>query len=262
MEAFETIVLSFKDHIARLTLNRSEVRNAFNDKMVHELRLALGICAAEGEARILVLTGADPAFCAGADYAWMQKMVDFDQVENVRDAAALAALFEHVSRFPKPTIARVNGHAMGGGLGLAAACDLVVASEDAQFGFPEVRLGLVPATISPYVMERMGAAACRRYFLTGERFPAVKAFQMGLVDELAPAKELDAAVAKLTEHLLHGGSRAQSACKELIRRVRGEDLERVNEYTAGLIARLRVGAEGQEGLRAALARRRPAWREE
>jgi methylglutaconyl-CoA hydratase len=236
--------------LLRVTLARPERRNAFDAATIAELTEAF---ADVGEARAVVLAGEGPSFCAGADIEWQRASIDLSYDENVEDALRLHRMLETIDACPAPVVARVHGHALGGGSGLAAAADVTIAAPDAVFGFSEVRLGIVPAVISPIVLARIGAGAARRYFLTGERFDAETALRIGLVHEVA--EELDAAVDAVVAALLDGGPEAVRAAKQLVR-------ERpAGRATAELAARLRSGAEGQEGLRAFLEKRPPAWRE-
>jgi methylglutaconyl-CoA hydratase len=248
--------------IATVTLDRPEVRNALNGELIAALHDCFVTLAADDAVRVVVLTGAGAVFSAGADVAWMHAAARFTADENEREARQMAAMFAAVDRCPKPVVARVNGAAFGGGVGLVACCDLAVAAEGARFSFSEVRLGIAPATIGPFVLRKIGASQARALFLTGERFDAARAKEIGLVHAVAPAEELDAAVARQTEMLLHGGPRALTAAKELVQELPGMADGEQRAYTAALIARLRTGPEGQEGLRAFLDRRPPSWETE
>jgi methylglutaconyl-CoA hydratase len=253
----KTIAVDVRDAVARITLRRPEVRNALDEVMIAELARAFGELAPS--VRAVVLAGEGSAFCAGADAAWMKKSRAYTEEENVRDAAALAAMLRAVDECPRPVLARVHGAALGGGSGLVAACDIAVAAEGATFGFTEVRLGLVPAVISTFVLPRIGIGAARRYFLTGERFGAKEAREMGLVHEVAGADALDARVDALVAEILQAGPEAAAAAKRLLREVPGLPREQAFEHTARLIARVRAGAEAQEGLAAFLEKRKPRW---
>ncbi|MEX0915382.1 MAG: enoyl-CoA hydratase-related protein [Wenzhouxiangellaceae bacterium] len=247
-------------NITTLALNRPEVHNAFNAELIGALSEALDELALQPP-RALVLTGAGKSFSAGADLGWMRAMADADEAENRADSERLAAMFRKLDELPCPTIARINGAAFGGGVGLVSCCDIAVAADHAKFGLTEVRLGLIPATIAPFVIARIGAANARRYMLTGERFDAHAANAVGLVHETCAAEGLDAQLASITDALLASGPRAVAECKQLIRRVRtfeGPESE-LDAITAEWIARLRVGDEGQEGLRAFLEKRNPSW---
>jgi methylglutaconyl-CoA hydratase len=246
--------------IATITLNRPEVHNAFNAALIAELADAFDR-AAESEVRGLVLTGAGPSFSAGADLNWMRSMVDASEADNRADARRLAAMLRKLDRLPCPTIARVNGNAFGGGVGLIACCDLAVADEAALFALTEVRLGLAPATIAPFVISRIGVRNARRFMLTGERMDAPSATHVGLITEVAAVDRIDARIGELIDRLLAGGPRAQAHIKELIRMVADHrsDRDSLDQRTSELIAALRVSREGQEGLSAFLEKRRPDW---
>ncbi len=248
--------------VATVTLDRPEVRNALDAELIAAIRDRFTTLAADDAVRVVVLTGAGTVFSAGADVRWMQEAARFTAEENAADARALAAMLAAVDRCPKPVVARVNGAAFGGGAGLIACCDVAVADEGAPFAFSEVRLGIVPATIGPFVLRKIGASQARALFLTGERFDAARAQEIGLVHAVAPADELDAAVARQTEMLLHGGPRALAAAKELVQELPGMAEGEQRAYTAALIAHLRTSPEGQEGLRAFLDRRPPSWETE
>jgi len=251
---------SDKNNVATLTLDRSEVHNAFNAALIAELTRAFDELAASPP-RVLVLTGAGKSFSAGADLGWMRAMADAGETENRADSERLAAMFRKLDELPCPTIARINGAAFGGGVGLASCCDIAVAADHAKFGLTEVRLGLIPATIAPFVIARIGAANARRYMLTGERFDAQAANAIGLVHQTCTTEELDAQVESIVEALLASGPQAVAECKQLIRRVQTFDgpAGELDAITAEWIARLRVGDEGQEGLRAFLDKRKPDW---
>jgi methylglutaconyl-CoA hydratase len=230
--------------VLRVTLTRPERRNAFDAALIAELTEAF---ADVGDARAVVLAGEGPSFCAGADVEWQRSSIDLTYDENVEDALRLYRMLETIDGCPAPVVARVQGFALGGGSGVVACADVVVAADDAVFGFTEVRLGIIPAVISPFVLDRIGPGAARRYFLTGERFGVDAALRIGLVDEVA--EDLDAAVERAVGHLLAGGPEAVRAAKRLVReRPRGRD-------TATLAAGLRTSPEGQEGLRAFLDKR-------
>lgn len=246
--------------VATVALNRPQVHNAFNDVVIAELTELLGRLGADPAVRAVVLTGVGDTFSAGGDLNWMQSMTAYSTAENETDARRLADLLDRLDRLPKPTVARVNGSALGGGVGLIACCDIAVGIEGARFGLTEVRLGLAPATIAPYVIRAIGAREARRYFLTGERFEARRAAGLGLLHEVVAAADLDTTVNLLLEDLLKGGPEALVACKRLVEDVQmATDRKALMRDTAALIARLRVSDEGQEGLRAFFARRAPKW---
>jgi methylglutaconyl-CoA hydratase len=248
--------------VATITMNRHEVHNAFDAAIVGRLTELLVELKARKDVRVIVLTGEGKSFSAGADMNWMRSMATFTEEENVEDALHLADLMSLLNGMPVPTIARVNGHAFGGGVGLVACCDIVIASSDAKFCLSEVRLGLVPAVISPYVIAAIGERNARRFFLTAERMSAKLARRAGLVHEIAKDLKLDDAVEHQIGMLLKGGPEALRESKELVFTIahRGESAsEALKRRTAEIIAHIRVGAEGQEGLSAFLEKRAPAW---
>jgi methylglutaconyl-CoA hydratase len=245
-----------------LTLNRPEVRNAFNEHVIRELAdwaERMRAAAARDEARVAVLAGAGATFCAGADVTWMAKTVQYSKEENVRDAEAMSRMFAALNELPLALIGRIQGAALGGGAGLAAVCDIVVAAEDALFGFTEVKLGILPAVISPFVLGKIGRSAARELFLTGARFTAIRAREIGLAHAVVPAGDLDPAVSRYVSELLTAGPEAVAAAKRLIQEVWGQRIEEASRLTAGAIAARRVSAEGQEGLKAFLEKRKPNW---
>jgi len=255
----ERIELRSDGPVARVFLNRPEQRNAFDGLMVTELRKTLFDLGTLDSVRVIVLAGHGPSFCAGADVQWMKSMASFTREENLREAQAMADLFFTVYNSPKPVIARVQGAALGGGSGLVAACDIAIAALGSQFGFTEARLGILPAVISPYVLGKIGESAARELFLTGERFEAVRALEIGLVRAAVPEADLDAVVEARIQELLKSGPRAIAEAKALIREVAYRRVEDVQRYTVERIADVRVSAEGQEGLRAFLEKRKPSW---
>lgn len=246
--------------VATIALNRPEIHNAFNAGLVAALSRAFDKVESDN-ARVVVLTGEGHSFSAGADLNWMRSMADGSEDENRADARQLAAMLRKLNNLPCPTIARVNGHAFGGGVGLIACCDMSVALESALFGLTEVRLGLAPATISPFVVARIGVGHARHYMLTGQRINAEKAVEIGLVNHTVPAGQLDSHVEELVSHFLAGGPQAQAATKALIHQlVEGRlNARQTDTQTSDVIAALRVSPEGQEGLGAFLEKRRPAW---
>jgi len=255
----ERLQVEVERGVARVWLNRPEVRNAFDGLMVTELRTTLFDLGLQDSIRVIVVGGRGPVFCAGADVQWMKAVASFTQEENLREAQALADLFFTVYNSPRPIVARVHGAALGGGAGLVAACDLSVAALGTRFGFTEVRLGIIPAVISPYVLPKIGESAARELFLTGERFEAVRAQEIGLVGVAVPEPDLDAAVEQRVAELLQAGPRAVAEAKALIREVAWRRVEDVQRYTVERIADLRCSAEGQEGLHAFLEKRKPDW---
>ena len=234
--------------LLRVTIARPERRNAFDAALIAELTDAFSDA---GDARAVILAGDGPSFCAGADVDWQRSAIDLSYDENVEDAMRLYGMLEAIDGCPAPVVARVQGYALGGGSGLVACCDVAIAGEDAVFGFSEVKLGIIPAVISPFVVPRIGVGAARRYFLTGERFDAATALRVGLVHEVAD--DLDDAVDRVVAELLSSGPEAVREAKKLLRELP------VGIDTAHVAARLRTSPEGQDGLRAFLERRRPNW---
>ena len=257
--SYETIRTEVSDQVATITLTRPEVKNAFNDVMLDELFEAYGAFEADPGVRVVVLTGEGNSFCAGADLNYMKNTINYTFEENVADGMKISDVMERIHRLRKPTVGRVNGYAIGGGAGLMAANDIVVAADTAVISLSEVKIGLVPACISPYVVMRAGPAACREFFLSGERMNAEKAFRLGLVNAVAPFDELDEAVAVFTRRLIGSGPEALAVCKDLLDNVYGMPLEEAKGYTAKVIAEVRVSDEGQEGMSAFLEKRKPSW---
>src|SRR5438093_4507467 len=245
-----------------LTLNRPDVRNAFNEQVIAELSAwaADARAAAERrEVRAAVLAGAGRTFSAGADVTWMAKTVHYTEEENLRDATAMSRMFAALDALPVPLIGRIHGAALGGGAGLAAVCDIVVAEESTVFGFTEVRLGILPAVISPFALAKIGRSAARELFLTGARFPAVRAREIGLVHAVVPAADLDKAIAGYVKEVLTAGQQGIAAAKALIPKVWSATIEEAMPITAKAIATRRVSPEGQEGMKAFLEKRKPSW---
>jgi methylglutaconyl-CoA hydratase len=243
----------------RITLNRPEVRNAFDEQVIAALTEAARTAARDSTVRAVVLSGAGKAFCAGADLAWMAKAVTYTREENRGDAEDLARMLEILDTLPVPVIGRVHGAALGGGAGLVAVCDIVVAADDATFGFTEVKLGIIPAVISPYVVHKIGASASRELFLTGARFSARRARRIGLVHQIVAASDLDQAVETCLREIESSGPAAIAAAKALLKEISGSRSADVIGLTTTRIAEQRVSREGQEGMRAFLEKRKPAW---
>src|SRR4051812_17906715 len=254
-----SLLIESSGSVVRVTLNRPDVRNAFNEELIAELTAWADSVKADGAARVAVLAGTGKVFSAGADLTWMSKMVHYSHEENVRDARAMARMFEALDMLPIPLIGRIHGAALGGGVGLAAVCDIVVAAEDAAFAFTEVKLGILPAVISPYALAKIGRAAARELFLTGARFSAERAQQIGLVHAIGQEAELDRIVAKYVNDLVTSGPEAVAAAKTLIAEVSGATRTAAVEYSIDAIAERRVSKEGQEGMGAFLAKRPPSW---
>lgn len=256
------ILVSDRAAVRQIALNRADVHNAFDDGLIVELTAALVDAGRDDAVRAVVLTGTGASFSAGADLHWMRGMASASEADNREDSLRLAALVRTLQFLPKPTIARVNGAAYGGGVGLIAACDIAIGAENAKFGLTEVKLGLVPAVISPYVVAAIGVRQARRLFLTGEVFDAEEACRIGLLHRVVSAAKLDDAVDFTLELLSRAGPQAQREAKQLALRMAGIDEKgagRIDAENADLIARLRVSAEGQEGLGAFLDKRSPAW---
>jgi methylglutaconyl-CoA hydratase len=247
--------------VATVTLNRPELRNAFDDALIAELDGTFARLARDPALRALVLTGAGTAFCGGADINWMRRVAGYTKAQNAADAGKLARMFKRLNEFPRPTVARVNGAAYAGGVGLVCCCDIAVAALEAMFAVSEVRVGLIPATIAPYLDAAIGTRQARRYSLTGEAFPAAEALRIGLVHTVASPSGLDAAVEEILNELLKGGPASQGRAKRMIARVRGKAVTpALMEQTAKAIAEARASAEGREGLSAFLDKRKPGFR--
>jgi methylglutaconyl-CoA hydratase len=252
--------LQFEGGIATITLNRPEVRNAFNDEVIAEITATIAEYEARPEVRCIILAGNGPSFCAGADLNWMKRMASYSYEENMDDARALAQMLRVLYRCEKPTIARVQGDAYAGGMGLVAACDIAIALDTANFCLSEVKLGLIPATISPYVIRAMGPREAHRYFLTAERFNAAEAHRIGFVHEVVKSDQLDAKVSEIAQSFIVAGPAAVKACKALVQDVAGEEIDHaLIERTVKGIADIRVSDEGREGIQSFLAKRKPNW---
>ena len=259
----QTLINKLDDRgVLTLCMNRPQVHNAFDAAMIRELTTALSEADQDDAVRMVVITGTGSCFSAGADMNWMRSLVEASLEENERDALQLAELMRSLNYLSKPSIARINGAAFGGGLGLIAACDITIAVDNARFGLTEARLGLAPAVISPYVIRRIGESNARRYFLSAERFDSQKAQDTGLVQQVVSSTQLDETVENMVSQLLKGGPLAVAHCKQLVFEIAGHSAKSQkaqDEYTAKLIARLRVSAEGQEGLTAFLEKRKANW---
>jgi len=262
MSYYEHLSVRREDAVATVALTRPDTRNSLNAELIEEIRRSMKELAEDDNARVVVLTGEGGYFCAGADIEYMRDTAEFSYEENLEDARNIAAMFGAVEECPKPVVARVEGAAIGGGIGLVAAADVSVAEEGTVFAFTEVRLGISPATIAPFVLRKIGYSRTRALFLTGERFDAEKAREIGLVHEVAAEDDLDGVVQEKIEGILKGGPEALAATKALLRELRdAEPGEEATEIMARRIAQLRTGEEGQEGLGAFLEKREPAWRE-
>ena len=248
--------------VLTLSMNRPEVHNAFDAQMIQELTTALQAADQDQTVRMVVITGVGKCFSAGADLNWMRSLVNASREKNELDALRLAELMRTLNYLAKPTLARVNGAAFGGGVGLIAACDISIAADNAHFGLTEVRLGLVPAVISPYVIRRIGETHARRYFLTAERFDSRRACEIGLLQQAVSAEQLDETVEEIVGRVLSSGPKAVVHGKQLVFKIAGHGIDvqkSIDKYTARLIADLRVSEEGQEGLAAFLEKRKPGW---
>ena len=254
------LTLTVNGGIARITLTQPEIRNAFSDEVIAELTAAFRNAGDRPDVRAIVLAAEGPAFCAGANLNWMRRMADYSRDENRVDAGLLAEMLRVIYECPKPTIARVQGDVYAGGMGLVACCDMAVAVDTAGFCLSEVKIGLIPATISPYVIRAMGARASHRYFLTGERFSAQEALRIGYVHEVVEAEQLDSVVDGWLKHLLSAGPAAVRACKRLVLDVAEREInEQLVAATVEQIATIRASSEGKEGVQAFLNKRKPNW---
>jgi methylglutaconyl-CoA hydratase len=252
--------VTVRGDVATVTLNRPDIHNAFDEHLIARLTATFVSLDDHPDVRVVVLAGAGRSFCAGAELNWMKRMAAFDHAENLADAQALAAMLRAVHSLAKPTIARVHGHAFGGGVGLVSACDVAISVPEATFALTEAKLGLIPATIGPYVVEAIGARQARRYFLSAERFTAAEALRIGLVHEVVAADALDARVDALIATLRAAGPAAQLECQALIRGIAHRPIdEDLIAGTAEHIAAVRASPEGREGVAAFLEKRKPAW---
>ena len=260
MAILTTLKIEVRNHVGLIWLNRPKIHNALSEVVLTELRSALKTMGRDKGVRAVVLAGHGKSFCAGADLNWMRKAANYSTAQNAKDAIGLAETLWTLASLDKPTVARVHGNAFAGGMGLVAACDIAIASLDAVFCLSEVKLGLIPATISPYVVRAMGERAAGRYFLSGERFDAAEAYRIGFVHDICPPEELDGRVNDMLGHLITGGARAQDETKKLIALVGGTRLTpAVRAETARRIAQTRASAEGREGIASFLEKRKPKW---
>jgi methylglutaconyl-CoA hydratase len=259
MAVISTARLEDEPGVLRVTLTRPDVRNAFDEDMIAALTAVARDAAQDPRLRAVVLGGEGSSFCAGADLAWMTKAVAYTRQDNLRDAEDLARMLELLDSLPVPVIARVQGAALGGGVGLIAICDIAIAADTSVFAFSEVRLGIIPAVISPYAIRKIGVSAARELFLTGSRFTAARAREIGLVHAVVPEADLDDTVARYLREILASSPGAVAAAKGLIREVHGRRPDDVIALTTGRIAEQRVSEDGQEGMRAFLEKRKPRW---
>jgi methylglutaconyl-CoA hydratase len=256
---YSTISLEREGRVFWVRFNRTEVHNAFNATMIEELNSLFDDLKTDKSVRVVVLTGRGKSFCAGADLNWMREIVHYSYEQNLKESMNIADLLYKIYSLPKPTVAMVNGAAIGGGTGLLSACDMVIASDKAQFGLSEVKIGLVPAAISPYVVRKIGEKNAREYFLTGRRISAGTAKEIGLINEVASPERLESQVRELIDLLLSSGPEAIASCKKLLLEVTRLSPEDAKEFTARMIANLRISEEGQEGMAAFLEKRKPKW---
>lgn len=246
--------------VARVTINHPEKHNAFDDQIIAQLTEAFTAIAVNPDVRVMVLSSKGKNFSAGADLGWMKRMANYSYEENLRDANALALMLQTLNRMPQPTIARVQGAAFGGGIGLISCCDIAIATTSANFSLSEVKLGLVPATISPYVIAAIGERAARRYFITAETFDGHTAKQIGLINEVVDTEHLDTQVKQITDALMANGPAAIAAAKQLIFDISGKAMDQdIIDHTCKTISAIRVSDEAQEGLNAFLEKRKPHW---
>lgn len=259
MNGSRTVRVETAGKIGRVTFCRPEVHNAFNDQVIDEMTFAFKRLKTDSDVRVVILSGDGKSFCAGADLNWMRRVKDSAFEDNLDEARRLADLFWDIYSFPKPVIGRINGAAIGGGTGFVAVTDIAVAAQSAVFSFSEVKIGVVPACISPYVIRRVGEGKAREFFLTGERLTSDRALEAGLVNRAVPDEMLDATVNGLVESLLSSGPEAIRVCKELLQTVPALTVDDFKEYTARVIAELRQSPEGQEGMDAFLNKRKPKW---
>jgi methylglutaconyl-CoA hydratase len=255
-----SVQVDISGQVGCVRLNRPEVRNAFNDEVIAELTQAFDQLGRDSTVRAIVLAAEGPAFCAGADLNWMRRMADYTHAENLADAGQLAEMLRVIYTCPKPTVARIQGDVYAGGMGLVAACDMAVSVDTANYCLSEVKLGLYPATISPYVIRAMGARAAHRYFLTAERFDAAEALRIGFLHEVVGADQLEAKVQEIAQALTSASPHAVTACKTLLHEVAGKDIDTtLIAHTVVGIASIRASTEGKEGVQSFLQKRKPNW---
>jgi len=256
---FQTLLIDIKDQTATVTLNRPDVHNAFNDVLISEITQAFSHLGQEKDVRAIVLTGAGSSFCAGGDLNWMKQCAGYSREENIEDAQKLHQMLLQIVRCPKPVIAKVNGTTMGGGVGLVAAADMAFAFKTAMFALSEVRLGLIPAVISPFVIRKMGDARFLEYTLTAERFSAMQAKELGLIQHCGDPEQINELVDIKIQALKAAGPEALAESKRLVQEIAGVSLEKVGEATARFLADRRASAEAKEGIEAFFAKRKPKW---
>ena len=257
---YETLVITKKDDVATVTLNRPDVHNAMDDTLMKELTRCFTTLSKDDSVAAIVLTGNGKSFCAGADLLWMKRMVAYSEEENRKDSRLLLDMYDAIYSCPKPVIGRINGHAFGGGIGLLAVCDITVTIPETKFAFSEVKLGIIPAVISTFVASRMTSADMRRFFITGERFDASVAQTIGLIDLVVPAEKLDEVVESCVAQVRSSSPSAVKEVKYLIESLHTMDREKYREFTIRKISELRCSPEGQEGISAFLEKRKPTWK--
>jgi methylglutaconyl-CoA hydratase len=257
---YETLVLTKKDDITTVALNRPEVHNAMNEALINELTHCFQHLSVDDSVTTVVLTGNGKSFCAGADLSWMKKMVAYTMEENKKDSRLLLEMYETIHSCPKPVIGRINGAAFGGGIGLLAVCDITITTPETVFAFSEAKLGIIPAVISTFVAPRMTPATMRRLFITAERFDAMVAQRNGLIDLIVPMEKLDETISSCIEQVRSSGPKAIGEIKNLLYQLQKMDIKDYKEYTVEKISELRVSEEGQEGIKSFLEKRKPRWR--
>jgi len=258
---YVTIEIHRDKDTVKVSLNRPEVHNAFNEQLIKELTSCFEELSKDKKSRIIILTGKGKSFCAGADLNWMKSMVNYSKEENIEDSRLLIALYDSINNCTKPVIGRVNGHAFGGGLGLVAVCDIAIAVPDCKFAFSEVKLGIIPATISTYIVKRISLSNMRRLFITGERFNSEYAREIGLIDYVVSEEEIDNKINIYIKLLRSSGPNAINEVKKLINTYEKKDIDDYKDHTVKIISDLRISDEGQEGLNAFLEKRKPKWSE-
>ena len=258
---YVTIETSRDHDVVTVKLNRPDVHNAMNESLMKELTQCFLQLSKDNTVRCIILTGAGPSFCAGADLNWMKSMAQYSMEENIKDSRLLLNLYEAIYHCPKPVIGRINGHAFGGGIGLVAVCDMTIAPPEKKFAFSEAKLGIIPSVISTYVVRRIGLSAMRRLFITGERFTSEYAKEIGLLDYVVPEDQFEETIKKYV-HILHSsGPRAIAEVKQLVTACEQMTRDDYKEHTVQKIAELRVSTEGQEGIQSFLEKRKPSWSE-
>jgi len=256
---YETIEIHKEKDVTTVYLNRPEVHNAMNEKLMKELTTCFKELSRDDNTRIIILTGRGKSFCAGADLNWMKSMAKYSKEENIEDSRLLLNLYETIYTCPKPVIGRINGHAFGGGLGLFAVCDIAIAIPNCKFAFSEVKLGIIPSVISTYIVRRIGLSNMRRLFITGERFNSEYAKEVGLIDYVVPEEKFDERIQRYVELLRSSGPKAMEEVKKLVDACEKMDVEKYKEHTVKKIAELRISKEGQEGINAFLEKRKTKW---